>query len=88
VGFNGGGAFQFSNVVGIEIRDNVQPMQRNRGISGLSIKSSRDVVVAGNRFQYGKAIFSRGGNLNVSQYGNFVGNPLWLAPASSFIGPV
>ena len=87
VGFNGGGAFQFSNVVGIEIRDNVQPMQRNRGISGLAIKNSRDVVVAGNRFQFGKAVFSRGGNSNVSQYGNFVGNPLWLAPASSFIGP-
>ena len=87
VGFDGGGAFQFSDVVGIEIRDNVQPMQRNRGISGLAIKNSRDVVVAGNRFQFGKAVVSRGGNSNVSQYGNLVGNPLWLAPPSTFLGP-
>jgi hypothetical protein len=87
VGFNGGGAFQFRNVIGIEVRDNVQPMQHNRGISGLSITRCRDVLAVGNKFQFGKAIFSRGGNFNVAQYGNFVGNPLWLAAGSSFIGP-
>jgi hypothetical protein len=87
VGFNGGGAFQFRGVVGIEVRDNVQPMQRNRGISGVAITNSRNVVVAGNKFLFGKTVHSNGGNFNVAQYGNFVGNPLFLAPASSFGGP-
>ncbi len=81
VGFNGGGAFQFSDVVGIEVRDNVQPMQRNRGISGVSIRNCRDVVVDREPVPVREgAVFSRGGNFNVSQSGNYVGNPLWLAP--------
>jgi hypothetical protein len=88
VGFNGGGAFQFRDVVGIEVRDNVQPMQRNRGISGLAIKNCRDVIVTGNRFHYGKApILSLGGNTNFSQSGNLVGNPLRLFAATAFAGP-
>jgi hypothetical protein len=88
VGFNGGGAFQFRDVAGIEVRNNVQPMQRNRGISGLAIKNCRDVVVTGNHFQYGKAPFlSLGGNFNVSQAGNLVGNPLRLFAATAYAGP-
>jgi hypothetical protein len=88
VGFNGGGAFQFRDVAGIEVRNNVQPMQRNRGISGLAIRNCRDVVVTGNHFLYGKApVLSLGGNLNVSQTGNLVGNPLRLFAATAFAGP-
>jgi hypothetical protein len=88
VGFNGGGAFQFRDVAGIEVRNNVQPMQRNRGISGLAIRNCRDVVVTGNHFHYGKApVLSLGGNLNVSQTGNLVGNPLRLFAATAFAGP-
>lgn len=88
VGFTGGGAFQFRDVVGIEVRDNVQPMQPGRGISGLAIENCRDVIVTGNRFPYGKgAIVSRGGNVDVSQSLNQVGNPLRLLTASSVPGP-
>lgn len=89
VGFGGGGAFAFSDVIGVEVRDNVQPMQRNRGISGVSIRDSRDVVVTGNRFPFGKApIHSRGGNFNVSQSGNLVGNPLRSVAGTAFPGPL
>jgi hypothetical protein len=88
VGFNGGGAFQFRDVVGIEVRDNVQPMQRGRGISGLAIKNCRNVVVTGNRFQYGKLpVLSLGGNFSITQTGNFVGNPLHPYAATALAGP-
>ena len=64
VGFNGGGALAFSEVVGIEVRDNVQPMQKGRHISGLSLRDSRNVVVSGNRFPYGRApVYSPGRQL-------------------------
>jgi hypothetical protein len=88
VGFNGGGALQFSEVVGIEVRDNVQPMQKGRHISGVSIRDSRNVVVSGNTFPHGRApIYSRGGNYGVSQSSNRVGNPLHAAKELVFPGP-
>lgn len=88
VGYNGGGALAFSDVTGVEVRNNVQPMQRNRGISGVSVKRCRDVVVTGNRFPYGKApVLSNGTSYNVSQSGNLVGNPLHTAPAFASAGP-
>lgn len=88
VGFAGGGAMAFSDVVGIEVRNNVQPMQRGRGISGVSLRNSREVIVSGNRFPYGVApVASRGGNVNVSQSANSVGNPLRTAPPWGYPGP-
>jgi hypothetical protein len=88
VGFNGGGALQLSEVAGIEVRDNVQPMQKGRHISGVSIRDSRDVVVTGNRFPHARApIYSRGGNFEVHQSANQVGNPLKAARDAVFPGP-
>jgi Right handed beta helix region len=88
VGFGGGGAFAFHNVVDIEVRDNVQPMQRGRGISGVLIKNCRNVAVTGNRFPYGKGpVTSLGGNMNVSQSANLVGNPLRAVAPTSVAGP-
>ena len=87
VGFGGGGALSFTNVIGVEVRNNVQPMQRGRGISGVSIRGCRDVVVTGNTYLYGKRpVISRGGNVNVSQSANFVSNPLRPVPATTFLG--
>jgi hypothetical protein len=88
VGFNGGGAFAFSDVVGVEVRDNVQPMQKGRHISGVSIRDSRDVVVSG--FSNDTAptqIYTRGGNFGVSQSANQVGNPLHVAKNLTYPGP-
>jgi hypothetical protein len=77
----GGGAMSFTNVVGVEVRNNKQPMQRGNQSSGVAIKGSRDVVVTGNWFAFAKSpVISRGGNVNVSQYNNAVGYPLRLAP--------
>jgi hypothetical protein len=88
VGFNGGGAFAFSDVVGVEVRDNVQPMQKGRHISGVSIRDSRNVVVSGNSFPFGRApIYTRGGNFGVSQSANQVGNPLHVAKNLTYPGP-
>ncbi len=88
VGFDGGGALAFSDVVGVEVRDNVQPMQQGRHISGVSIRDSRNVVVSGNSFPFGRApISTRGGNFDVSQSANRVGNPLHVAKDVSYPGP-
>lgn len=88
VGFHGGGGMAFSDVLGVEVRNNIQPMQRGLGISGVSIRSCRDVTVTGNWFPYGKApIFSRGSNFNVVQSDNYVGNPLRPVAPSTTAGP-
>jgi hypothetical protein len=88
VGTGGGGAMTFNHVLGVEVRNNVQPMQRGRGISGVYAKNSRDVSVTGNQFPYAKtAVISNGASFNVSQSGNSVGNPLHAVPASTFAGP-
>jgi hypothetical protein len=75
----GGGAMSFTNVVGVEVRDNVQPMQQGNQSSGIALKNSRNVTVTGNRFAFAQGpILSRGGNLSVAQSSNLVGNPLRL----------
>lgn len=87
-GFGPGGVFQFTNVDGIEVRDNVQAVQRNRGTKGVSLKNCSRVTVTGNRWlnAFGP-IYDKGGNTNVTQSGNWVGRPLVLAPASTVLGP-
>ncbi|MGZ4734746.1 MAG: right-handed parallel beta-helix repeat-containing protein [Acidimicrobiia bacterium] len=83
-----GSAMVFNNVLGVEVRDNIQPMQRGNGSSGVSIKNCRDVTVTGNWFPFGASpIFSRGGNFNVSQSNNYVGHPLRLVAPSQTPGP-
>ena len=81
VGFNGGGALAVhATWSASRSATTCSRCSEPGGISGVSITNSRNVVVIGNRFPYGKApVFSRGGNFNVSQSGNFVGNPLSLA---------
>ncbi len=62
---------------------------RRAGTSPASrLRDSRNVVVSGNRFPYGRApVYSRGGNFNVSQSANHVGNPLKAARDAVFPGP-
>jgi hypothetical protein len=80
----GGGVMAFSGVVGLEVRDNVQPVQRNAGISGVSVRNSQNVKVTGNRFlnAFG-VVLVRQGNRNVVQSGNLIGNPLHVAAPGS-----
>ena len=50
--------------------------------------NSRDVTVTGNWFPFAKGpIVSRGGNFNVAQSYNQVGNPLRPVPATTLAGP-
>jgi Right handed beta helix region len=84
---SGGGAMSFTNVVDLEVRNNVQPMQQGNQSSGVAIKGSRNVTVSGNWFPYAKGpILSRGGNFNVAQSYNYVGNPLRLVAPTLFPG--
>lgn len=76
-----GGVMAFSDVIGLEIRDNRVPMQGNDSISGVSLRNSHGVVVIGNRFLNAIApIYFRAGNTWVGQIDNMIGNPLTLAP--------
>jgi Right handed beta helix region len=83
-----GAAFALNNVLGVEIRDNVQPMQRGTRSPGVSIRDCHDVTVTGNQFRFGgNPVRSRGGNVNVTQSGNSVGNPLQPAASTQSAGP-
>jgi hypothetical protein len=83
-----GAAFALNNVAGVEIRDNVQPMQRGNRSPGVSIRGCTDVTVTGNQFRFGgNPVLSRGGNLNVTQSGNSIGNPLRMAATTQTAGP-
>jgi Right handed beta helix region len=74
---DGGGVMAFSDVVGLEVRDNRQPVQANFKVSGVSIRNCRDVTVAGNKFLNAiSPALLRPGNVNVSNVDNMIGNPL------------
>ncbi len=73
----GGGVMAFSDVVGLEVRDNHQPVQSNNKMSGVSIRNCRDVTVTGNTFLNAVSpALLRPGNLNVAAATNLIGNPL------------
>ena len=62
-----GAALVFNNVLGVEVRDNVQPMQRGNRSPGVSIKDCSDVTVTGNQFRFGdNPVLSRGDNVNLT----------------------
>lgn len=75
-GCSGCGLLRFQHVRGLEVRDNVQPVQRDRNISGVALRDVHGAVVTGNQFPRAIApILSRGGNTDVTQSGNWVGKP-------------
>ena len=84
----GGAVFGFRDIVNLEVRDNVAPVQGGRGISGVSLKNCAHVVVANNRFFRAKApIYDLGLNVDVAQSGNRVGLMTAITPASNTPGP-
>lgn len=77
----GGGVIYFDGTSDVEIRDNVVPVQPNRGISGVGLANTTNVEVSGNRFPDAVApIAYYPGNTTVHDVGNYVGAPLHLAP--------
>jgi hypothetical protein len=73
----GGGVMAFSSVIGLEVRDNRQPVQARQGISGVSVRRCQNVVITGNKFLNAiSPVYLRVGNLNVRHSGNLIGNPL------------
>jgi hypothetical protein len=78
----GGGVMAFSNVIGLEVRDNRQPVQAHQGISGVSVRKCQNVLVTENKFLNAVSpVHLRIGNVNVTHSGNLVGNPLTPAAA-------
>jgi hypothetical protein len=74
---DGGGVMAFSDVVGLQVRDNRQPVQGNNKISGVSIRNCRNVVVTGNKFLNAiSPVLLRPGNVGVTHATNLIGNPL------------
>jgi hypothetical protein len=77
----GGGVIYFDGTSDVEIRDNVVPVQPNRGISGVGLANTTNVEVSGNRFPDAVApIAYYPDNTNVHDVGNYIGAPLRLAP--------
>lgn len=85
---SGGGAFMFRDIVDLQIRNNVVPVQGGRGIAGVSIGNCSGVVITDNQFIRAAApVQDRGLNVDVRQARNAIGNPLWIAPATTVAGP-
>lgn len=85
---SGGGAFMFRDIVDLQIRNNVVPVQGGRGISGVSIGNCSGVVITDNQFVRAVApVRDFGLNVNVRQARNSIGYPLTVAPASTVPGP-
>jgi hypothetical protein len=85
---SGGAALGFRDIVNLEVRGNVAPVQAARGISGVSIGNCAHVVVADNQFARAKApILDLGNSVDVRQSGNRIGNPLTVAPSTTVAGP-
>lgn len=77
----GGGLIFFDGATDVQVKDNWQPLQPDRGISGVGLANSRDVEVSGNKFLDAIApIYYFPGNTNVHDVGNWIGNPLHLSP--------
>lgn len=80
----GGGIMSFVNVVGLTIRNNTQPAQRARGISGVALLNSQNVTVVNNQFLNAIApIDLRDTTSTYRQARNYVGNPLTLFPQNA-----
>ncbi|MGZ4678114.1 MAG: right-handed parallel beta-helix repeat-containing protein [Acidimicrobiia bacterium] len=85
---SGGAAFGFRDIVNLEVRGNVQPVQAGRGISGVSLRNCAHVAVSDNTWLNAKApIYDLGLSVDVRQSGNRIGSPLHLAPATTVAGP-
>jgi hypothetical protein len=80
----GGGVIYFAGVAGAEVRDNTQPVQVGRGISGVGLRASRNLEITGNRFPDAIApVFLDAGNTSIHSVDNLIGNPLRLAPETT-----
>jgi hypothetical protein len=85
---SGGGACTLRDIVDLQIRNNVVPIQGGRGISGVSIGNCSGVVITDNQFIRAVApVQDRGLNVNVRQARNAIGYPLTVAPATTVPGP-
>jgi hypothetical protein len=86
-----GSSMSFRNVVGLEVRDNVQPTQFAHPLFGVGLWHASHVVISGNRWEYANGVWiDRGGNVDVRQSGNWIGSgrvTLVAAPATYVPGP-
>jgi hypothetical protein len=83
-----GAVWTFKDVVNLEIRDNVQPLQANRNMAGVALRHCSHVSVTGNQLPRATAAISdRGENVDLRQSGNAIGEPLAIAPPTVVPGP-
>jgi hypothetical protein len=83
-----GTGLNFNNVHGLEVRDNVQRAAPGHRFYGIATWHATHVTIAGNRWAHAVGVwFDRGGNIDVSQSGNWIGSPAAVAPATVTPGP-
>jgi hypothetical protein len=70
------------------VRDNVQRAAPGHRFYGIATWHATHVTIAGNRWAHAVGVwFDRGGNIDVSQSGNWIGSPAAVAPATVTPGP-
>ena len=84
-----GSAMVFANVHGVEIRDNVIPLQWAHHLAGVGLRGTSHVSITSNVFRGGASVWrDRGGNTDVTQSANWIGpRPMVLATPTSTAGP-
>jgi hypothetical protein len=83
-----GGGMNFNNVHGLEVRDNVQRAAPRHHFFGVTMWHTTNVAITGNRWANATGVWiDRGGNIGVSQSGNWIGTPAAVTPATVTAGP-
>ena len=84
-----GAAMVFRNIRGVEVRDNVIPLQWSHHLSGVALFRSSRVSITHNVFHGGDSVWrDKGGNIDVTQSANWIGpRPMALAAPTTTAGP-
>ena len=84
-----GSAMVFRNIQGVEVRDNVIPLQWAHHLAAVGLYRSSHVSITRNVFRGGALVWrDRGGNTDVTQSANWIGpRPMVLAAPTSTAGP-
>ena len=83
-----GGVLSFRNVSDVLVKDNYQRTQPAHRLLDVGARDVNHLVITGNVFPWSKGVWvDHGGNVDVRQWNNSIGNPLQVPPASLTHGP-
>lgn len=83
-----GSAMVFKNVIGLEVRNNRQPVRPSHWLACVAPHGSTNVAISDNMFRGARAaVLDRGGNVAVAQWNNLIGVPPTITAATRVASP-